>query len=339
MYADIAKHGYETMQPTKKKGPKSIYGQPFECDKAKWQIEPMTDLDRHILQLCSMKVKTSRKDLTIHFIFSMRLHNKNKLLEENIEKHIVKIHLRYSADDDNCYALYEDMAFTTKQRLISERARIDITKRSFRWIPDKNTKEKSDVVGHVYGCNNIPCRIFEAVQQRLQAVDVKVEHNQDIGVQPALVPTCNIAALLTSIFPNLLTSDNWFCVIQCFKFHRDLQTKLGTSNNENTAVLLLLLQLLDLYMFNTYGGTTYVDAKNFCDVNETKTDDPLHNAVCNYCKQSDNPDKWYDCENSQCGVAYHKLYCYEKAEKKGYFSGNDDDDEWFCSEQCKETQW
>jgi hypothetical protein len=325
------------MQPHIKGGPKSIDGKPFECDIELWNIDPMTDLDQYLLRLCSTKVRTSKKAATIHVLFAMRLRNKDSSLEENIEKHIVKIHLRYSVSSGDCYAEYEDMACTSAQREMMEKGRIDIKKNSFDWVADKDTPLPAHGVSRsVYGENKIPCRIFRAVQEVLNAVDITVEHNQDIANQPDDVAACNIAALFMSLFPILMLNDQFFQVIQCFKIHKDLVVGLGSSKRENTQVKLLILQLFDIYLFKTYGHNLYIQAKKFCEVNEMTNDDPLRNAVCNYCNQSDNPDKRYDCENAQCSVAFHVDYCHENANKPGYHL-EDGDDEWFCSQQCQIT--
>jgi hypothetical protein len=106
-----------------------------------------------------------------------------------------------------------------------------------------------------------------------------------------------------------------------------------SSKKDNTNAQLLLFQLVDIDMFNRYGSNLYIEAKKYCEVHECLENDPLANAVCNYCNQSDNPDEWYDCMNSECSVAYHKDYCYVKAGKPGYFVDNTD---WYCSSDCQE---
>jgi hypothetical protein len=300
---------------------------PFECDSNEWTIDPMSKLNKAVLLLCANNCidRGIGKTLTVQVLFTI-------IMKDNVEKHISKVHLK-SNRIGSCDATYEDMSFNTEDREKYENARIDISPAYpfGNWIDDKSITPLSGVTKSVYGTHKIPCRIYTAVKLALQSIGIECEHNQIVSTQPNGYTMCNIAAMFNSHF-NLTESDR-FAIIQCFKFHEDMNRIARgpvSSNRCDQRSYVLLFRLYDIYLYANHRDL-FEQAKRFCEANETTDDDPLRNIVCKYCNQSDNPCKWSNCFHPKCSTAYHIDYCYPLSR---HDTGLVINTNWFCHQQC-----
>jgi hypothetical protein len=305
-----------------------------EMDPSKWHIDELHPLYSTLLQKIITALRDRKNGTEVCFLVSLTMNFHNMKHDKHVSTLTLHVNNRIVT------ARYEDGAFGTKQRLEQFSSCYDCKcKRVTEELPPTvNDKVHGDARDHpppedgltrYYAQDKMHYRLYTAMFATLKALNVDMQHDQRVTMQPYGISYC-ASSLLCNLVLRVHDSLLAKILTQLHSHHqfKKLYKNPKSSSGEDRTAQLLWVALFEEHISRKLNaGDVKANIQKYCDESEVYYNS-MDNGICRICNQADHPVEMSLCENEKCPVAEHHS-C------GGILSSSSAQQKWYCSEVCK----